>query len=138
MRETIRDSAFGKILRVLGKRRVLQYPEEADPDCWAQCIHEDTSEQEEHEGFPYYTVEGEVLYTTRSQMSRRLSQTRSRSLHGVSLPGQQVDLEKSQSPKDLKNNYKAVGWRSDDDPEVQTSSLLALLIYIYWLSVWSF
>lgn len=46
----IRDTAFGQILRLITKNRVLQYPEELDPEHWKQYINEEKSGHIAHHG----------------------------------------------------------------------------------------
>lgn len=43
MRELIRDSTFGQILRLVSGNRVLRYPEEDDPALWKKYVHEEKS-----------------------------------------------------------------------------------------------
>lgn len=41
--DLIRDTAFGQIVRVVTKRKYLQYSEEKDPDLWRQWVSEEKS-----------------------------------------------------------------------------------------------
>ncbi|QDS74474.1 hypothetical protein FKW77_006707 [Venturia effusa] len=41
--DLIRDTAVGQILRVITKRKVLQYPEEKDPEIWKKWVSEEKS-----------------------------------------------------------------------------------------------
>jgi DHA1 family multidrug resistance protein-like MFS transporter len=41
--DLVRDSAFGQIVRVITNRKVLQYPEEKDPELWRKWISEEKS-----------------------------------------------------------------------------------------------
>lgn len=41
--ETFRDTAFGNLLRFATKGKVLQYPEEKDPEAWKQYVHHEKS-----------------------------------------------------------------------------------------------
>jgi DHA1 family multidrug resistance protein-like MFS transporter len=46
----IRDTAFGQILRLITKNRVLQYPEEQDPEHWKNYLNEEKSGYIAHHG----------------------------------------------------------------------------------------
>ncbi|KAF9740656.1 hypothetical protein PMIN06_000382 [Paraphaeosphaeria minitans] len=46
----IRDTAFGQILRLITKNRVLQYPEEQDPEHWKQYLNREKSGYLAHHG----------------------------------------------------------------------------------------
>lgn len=41
--DLLRDTAFGQIIRVITKRKFLQYPEEKDPELWRQWVSEEKS-----------------------------------------------------------------------------------------------
>lgn len=41
--DLIRDTAFGQIVRVVTRRKFLQYPEEKDPELWKQWVSEEKS-----------------------------------------------------------------------------------------------
>jgi DHA1 family multidrug resistance protein-like MFS transporter len=38
MRNHIRDTAFGHLVRLLSSRRLLKYPDELNPTLWEQCV----------------------------------------------------------------------------------------------------
>jgi DHA1 family multidrug resistance protein-like MFS transporter len=74
MIETIRDSAFGKLVRIFSGTGLLSYPEERDASAWrtylqvsAEAEHEEASTWTGDEAFP----ESYGLYTVMSQASRR-------------------------------------------------------------------
>lgn len=41
--DLLRDTAFGQIVRVVTKRKFLQYPEEKDPELWKKWVSEEKS-----------------------------------------------------------------------------------------------
>lgn len=41
--DLIRDTAFGQIVRVVTRRKFLQYPEEKDPEIWRKWVSEEKS-----------------------------------------------------------------------------------------------
>lgn len=41
--DLIRDTAFGQIVRVITRRKFLQYPEEKDPELWKKWVSEEKS-----------------------------------------------------------------------------------------------
>lgn len=50
MTDLIRDSAFGQVVRFISGYRLLQYPEEKDPDLWRQFVDEGLSGNLAHHG----------------------------------------------------------------------------------------
>lgn len=106
--ETIRDSAFGKLVRIFSQQRLFQYPEEAEQDGWKAYLKSESPHNKE--GFPADTVEGEALFTSMSQALHRV-QTLERvdTTHSA--------LEKSTSSRTL--GSKVIGWRDDNDSEVR-------------------
>lgn len=48
--ELIRDSPFGHIVRLLTRNKVLQYPEERNPDLWKKYVHQEKSGFMAHHG----------------------------------------------------------------------------------------
>lgn len=74
--ETIRDSAFGKLVRIFSGGRLLKYPEELDPCVWTDYLRTEpklerepteTGSDDESDNFGLYTVMSQV-----SRCSRRL------------------------------------------------------------------
>lgn len=76
MRETLRDSAFGKLLRVLSGTRILPYPEETQELFWRTYLqtpaeaeqHEatsTTSDEELPQSYGLYTVVSQASYRSR-------------------------------------------------------------------------
>ncbi|KAE8382871.1 major facilitator superfamily domain-containing protein [Aspergillus bertholletiae] len=45
--ETIRDTAFGKLVRIFSRNRLLQYPEEIDRSLWTKCLKTERSVKDE-------------------------------------------------------------------------------------------
>lgn len=101
--ETIRDTAFGKLVRVFSHQRWMQYPEEQDVSIWPEYLKEETREKEEgYHPTPNENpedLEAYGLYTVTSQAT-----TRSRRL----------------SSSTLGNSGQAlvISWRGQNDPEV--------------------
>lgn len=50
MKELIRDTCFGQIVRLVSGNRLLRYPEEDDPDWWKKYVHEEKSGWAAHHG----------------------------------------------------------------------------------------
>ncbi|GKZ20819.1 hypothetical protein AbraIFM66951_004087 [Aspergillus brasiliensis] len=131
--ETIRDSAFGKLVRFLSGYRLLLYPEELDNVTWRKYLR--TPEVNEEEGLTL--IRGEdfydqhSLYTVMSQATRRRRQRPPlRSVlagpwHGV----------KEVSPE-------AIGWGGPDDSEnpqnwsITKKMLVTLLICLLTFSIY--
>ncbi|KAF7591153.1 hypothetical protein BBP40_001927 [Aspergillus hancockii] len=69
--ETIRDSAFGKLVRVFTGKRWLRYPEEIDPSLWTECLRPVPSVKDE-EAATLADTEADSwgLYAVMSQASR--------------------------------------------------------------------
>lgn len=76
--ETIRDSAFGKLVRIFSGGRLLRYPEETDPCVWTNYLKTeaklerestDTGSDDETDCFGLYTVMSQASRTC----SRRLT-----------------------------------------------------------------
>ncbi|KAL2851938.1 major facilitator superfamily domain-containing protein [Aspergillus pseudoustus] len=72
--ETIRDSAFGKLVRFVTNARLLRYPEEVDNNTCQQCRREQPQATDEESAPPPLESEGEDktwgLYSVMSQASR--------------------------------------------------------------------
>jgi DHA1 family multidrug resistance protein-like MFS transporter len=50
MKELIRDSIFGQVVRVISGKRLFTYPEERDPEHWKKFINEEKSGYAAHHG----------------------------------------------------------------------------------------
>ena len=50
MRELLRDTAFGHLIRLVSGKRLLKFPEEADPSIWTRFIDEKKSGYLAHHG----------------------------------------------------------------------------------------
>ncbi|OJJ69763.1 hypothetical protein ASPBRDRAFT_56567 [Aspergillus brasiliensis CBS 101740] len=126
--ETIRDSAFGKLVRFLSGYRLLLYPEELDNVTWRKYLR--TPEVNEEEGLTL--IRGEdfydqhSLYTVMSQATRRRRQRPPlRSVlagpwHGV----------KEVSPE-------AIGWGGPDDSELPAVGrspiyVMTLVVFVFF------
>lgn len=110
--ETLRDTAFGKLVRLFSRYRWMQYPEEQDASIWIEYLKSETEKtyeepsmsMNEHENPE--DLEAFGLYTVRSQLS-----TRSRRTSRAS-----TVYNKDQSPSD--SQLLVISWRGPDDSEV--------------------
>jgi DHA1 family multidrug resistance protein-like MFS transporter len=102
--ESIRDSAFGHLVRLFSGRRLLQFAEEVDPEVWHTFVQEPTPT-------PDLSQEGALLMTVRSQASFLQHQRdRTGSLSSY-------DPEKNLYDA-MREHSKVIGWRGDQDSEV--------------------
>ena len=119
MAELIRDTAFGHLLRLITKGKVLQYAEEKDPRLWKQYIDRDQTKNMAMFGNPEGTeLEKKTDMDDAPPSSEESSQTRTgdadqrehNRLHST-ITAQRVDTEKGR-------DITMVTWFGDDDPEV--------------------
>ncbi|KAE8153979.1 major facilitator superfamily domain-containing protein [Aspergillus avenaceus] len=70
--ETIRDSAFGKLVRLISRNRCLQYPEEKNPCNWTGCLKAEPKVKDEEAAATVGDSEADAwgLYAVMSQASR--------------------------------------------------------------------
>lgn len=102
--ETIRDSTFGKLVRVFTRNRLLRYPEEVNPALWTECLKPEPSVKDEEAATLADTEEDTFgLYAVMSQASRA-----SRRLNSIASTAG-VD----------RGTPLLVDWRGPDDPEVR-------------------
>ncbi|BAE56292.1 unnamed protein product [Aspergillus oryzae RIB40] len=100
--ETIRDSTFGKLVRVFTRNRLLRYPEEVNPALWTECLKPEPSVKDEEAATLADTEEDTFgLYAVMSQASRA-----SRRLNSIASTAG-VD----------RGTPLLVDWRGPDDPE---------------------
>jgi DHA1 family multidrug resistance protein-like MFS transporter len=120
MKELIRDTVLGHVVRVATKGKVLPFQEEHNPSCWKLYVDHEKSGQMAHHGYigdEQQNEEGGERQArpvqTISQESRDSSGTRLGSQGGRrnEASGVLVDPEKG---KDV----AIVTWLTDDDPEV--------------------
>ncbi|OGE49271.1 hypothetical protein PENARI_c022G07394 [Penicillium arizonense] len=100
--ETIRDTAFGKLVRLFTHFRYMQYPEEQDLTVWTEYLKTENLPKEGEPATPVNNdenpedLEAFGLYTVMSQASRRMSCAST--------------LRESGRPL-------VISWRGSDDPE---------------------
>lgn len=116
MKELIRDTVFGHLLRILTKGKVLPYAEDRDPTLWKRYVDGSASGRMAHHGHLGEEEKDEIHDTggDSSTIARRSSETRIGSPEAArinSASGVRVDPEKG---KDV----TMVTWFSDNDPEV--------------------
>lgn len=128
--ETLRDTAFGKLVRLCSHYKWMQYPEEQDASVWPEYLKTETETKEEGEASTPTTenenpedVEAFGIYAVMSQCStrsRRMSTVST--LHGGSMNSSQA------------NQPLVISWRGPDDPEVcflrYDEGKLEILIFI--------
>ncbi|GAA84884.1 caffeine resistance protein [Aspergillus luchuensis IFO 4308] len=106
--ETIRDSAFGKLVRIFSRKRWLRYPEENDTGMWTEYLKTEKQVKDEEAAASESDQENLGLYTVLSQASRasrRLS-TASSAKH---------DGAEGAHPNS--NASLVIDWSGPDDPE---------------------
>jgi DHA1 family multidrug resistance protein-like MFS transporter len=106
--ETLRDTAFGKLVRLATRTKFMQYPEEKDFSVWTEYLKTETkneaeSSMTENESGKDEDLEACGIYTVISQASSRPRKMSSASTIG------------SESQSIL------ISWRGADDPEVSRS-----------------
>ena len=104
MTELIRDTAFGHLLRLITRGRVLQYAEDIDPSLWKQYMSDEKTRRIAHHGH------------AEPDESSPGSEDSSRSHAGGNQPineptGEPVDPEKGR-------DINVVDWFDENDPEV--------------------
>jgi DHA1 family multidrug resistance protein-like MFS transporter len=127
MADLIRDSAFGHCIRLLTKRKYLQYPEEKDPQIWKKYISHEKSGYAAYHGqtsAPDDAGEIEGLTQAHGVRSREASETSSRTVgEGINeASGVRVDPEKGR-------DIHVVDWYGLDDPQVCLHISHALKIF---------
>ena len=111
--ETLRDSFFGQIVRLVTRGKVFQYPEEKDPSIWEKYINAEKSGNMAHHG----SVEPEAEREKETDGNNDNSSAASSSTQvdaGATInqpSGKPVDPEKG---RDL----HMVDWYGPDDSEV--------------------
>ncbi|KAJ9661330.1 GTPase-activating protein [Coniosporium apollinis] len=106
--EMIRSSAFGKLVRLLSRRRLLKYPEETDPSTWKAYVKPEAEAKAEEEKAIEEVPDAFGLYTVISQASR-VGRT-------LSTPGGLERAETSKSKRAIQTDG-VVSWRDADDTE---------------------
>ncbi|KAF9892962.1 hypothetical protein FE257_000554 [Aspergillus nanangensis] len=128
MLETLRDSAFGKLVRIFSGKRIFRYPEEIDTGCWTNYLKTEAQIKDE-EAATLAAGESDDdadcfgLYTVMSQVSRsaRLSCASTTQGDGV--------VDKSMAPL-------VIDWGGPDDSENPQNWSTAKKFYvscIIWL-----
>lgn len=108
--DTIRDSAFGKLVRLATRGRYLQYPEEKNVDLCESYLKPQNFAIEEEQGATDESLDTFGLYTVMSQASRSATRTRSRPFED-----QDAIAQDRVSKPELQ---LIVDWRDSSDPEV--------------------
>lgn len=109
--ETLRDTAFGKLVRLATRYKYMQYPEEKDTSLWTEYLKTEMKDEAapsmtETEHGDVEDLEALGIYTVMSQAS-----TRSRRISSASTVGGA-------------NQSIVISWRGDDDPEVSWNQFL--------------
>jgi DHA1 family multidrug resistance protein-like MFS transporter len=119
MRDLIRDSAFGHLVRLATRNKYLQYPEEQDPEIWKKYVNQEKSGYAAYHGSTqapenaHQVDELTQAHGMRSREQRNHSETSSHTVgDGVNeASGVRVDPEKG---KDI----HVIDWYGPDDPQV--------------------
>lgn len=107
--ETLRSTAFGKILRFVTNKHILKYAVEEDPEFYKVYLGDHVREK-----LPDYTLEGEALAGVISQASHH-SRNASHASDGRSDSDVKEGLP---TPRD-----KMIGWIDGRDSEVRFTKL---------------
>ncbi|KAL6155532.1 GTPase-activating protein [Exserohilum turcicum] len=115
MTDLIRDSAFGHCVRLVTRRKYLQYPEEKDPEAWKKYVNPEKSGYAAFHGStepPSNAGDLEELRQAQDGRGREASDSdSSRTLGGVNGDsGVRIDSEKGR-------DYHVVDWYGPDDPQ---------------------
>ncbi|PYH63521.1 MFS transporter [Aspergillus vadensis CBS 113365] len=132
--ETIRDSAFGKLVRIFSGKRWLRYPEENDTGMWTEYLKTEKQVKDEEAAASESDQENLGLYTVLSQASRasrRLSTTSTARHDGA------------EGAHPNPNASLVIDWSGPDDPEnpqnwttfkkLAVSSLIWLLTFAIYI-----
>lgn len=107
MAELIRDTAFGHLVRLITKGKVLPYAEDRDPSLWKQYLSEEKTRRMAHHGHPGQLSHEDPPLASSEESSR----TRAGSDPQVNQPtGQPIDQEKGR-------DVNVVDWFGAKDPE---------------------
>lgn len=115
--ETIRDSAFGKMVRICSNRRLLQYPEEIGSSGWKMCLKPERrvgDEEATTRTEPDEDPDTWGLYTVLSQASRL-------SHHATSQRGRTISQEPEHPRQSPTEKVILVDWRGPSDSEVRAT-----------------
>lgn len=129
----IRDTAFGQLLRLVTKNRVLQYPEEQDPEHWKNYLNQEKSGYIAHHGTtdpPEDDDTRQQLQSARGLRDReaeddRPAEPRDSTVTGTTMndaSGVMVDQEKGRD-KNL------IDWYGPEDPEVRLFEIHGIMQY---------
>lgn len=122
--ETIRDSAFGKLVRLLGGKKLLSYPEEIDSTFGIKCVQPQRQARNEAEHMSEENPDSFGLYAVMSQASRSASRCPSAS----GLSDNNTHAEDAETKASV-----VIDWASSGDSEVGfTSSVLAFLLNLIY------
>jgi DHA1 family multidrug resistance protein-like MFS transporter len=119
MSELIRDTIFGRFVRLASGRKLLTYEEERNPEIWKQFVHHEKTRNVAHHGTIEPELQSELADVEKSDASHGSSlenslernSSRSRPIDRYqTLTGHPVDAERG---KDL----LIVDWYGDNDPE---------------------
>jgi DHA1 family multidrug resistance protein-like MFS transporter len=110
--ETIRDSAFGKIVRVLSNARYFQYPEEiGNETCKLYFINDEQIKNKIQNAVDETEVGGYAIDTLIAQASRHEHEH------------EREDPEAAIDARQRKHDFELIGWSNDHDSEVSNSDL---------------
>lgn len=119
--ETIRDSAFGKLVRIFSRKRWLRYPEENDTGMWTEYLKTEKQVKDEEAAASESDQENLGLYTVLSQASRA-----SRRLSSASTVRQGGGEGAHPNP----NASLVIDWSGPDDPEVRIDLVHCLRLHL--------
>jgi hypothetical protein len=123
--ETLRDTSFGKLVRLFSRCRWMQYPEERDASVWPEYLKTETEKTEEEPSMPVIEdekpggLEAFGLYTVRSQLS---SQSRQMSIAQISSRSRRMSSASIIHDGDAgpsSSQPLVISWRGPEDPEVR-------------------
>lgn len=114
--ETLRDTAFGKVVRIVTGTRWMRYPEEIDEQIWPRYTKtEDEIKDQDQEVTTIPEDDGDCfgLYTVMSQVSRSRRLSSTSAAHEV-----------SKDPSRHAQQHIVIGWLDENDVEVSNTCSL--------------
>lgn len=124
MTQTLRDTAFGKLVRLATHKRYFQYPEEKDPDICRYYLRPEKEVIDEQLKAEEENPESFGLFTVLSQASRVTSRAASR------FDGEHRDTAEDKNGATIETKRFVVDWRDAHDSEVSliTACMLTCLL----------
>jgi len=124
MKDLIRDSTFGQLVRLVTRNKVFLYPEEKDSEVWKKYVNKEKSANMATYG-QTSIPEDEDEKDNNEQPARNNSPSRSQSSSSTAIDESSNVNEVSGKPIDQEKGKDShvVDWYGADDPEVRATLL---------------